>query len=209
MKRKIYAILIATIILGAGAVVATGAVNDIENLSFASVVNAKKNSETISTEESIGYKSLETKLSIDSVELREQCKQYHNANYLTAEKKSFFQKVTGQWGYIYNPKSQGNIVGSYNGRTIKGSFTDIEAETIDFKVDLKRSTFSGNIYIYQQSLSVSDKANIQAVSVVPIYGVYSISNGCITAFWSKGIWEPSLSITPDQVFDCWFFGELV
>jgi len=42
MKRKIYAILIASIILGAGAVVATGTVSDIEFPLFASVIKRKR-----------------------------------------------------------------------------------------------------------------------------------------------------------------------
>jgi len=209
MKRKIYAILIASIILGAGAVVATGAVSDIEYPLFASVAKVKKNTETISAEESRECKSIATKVPTNAVELKEQRKVYHEAKYLTAEKKSLIQKVIGQWGYMNSPRSQGNIVGSYNGRTIKGSFTNTEAKKIDFKVDLKRGTFTGNIYIRQQSLSVSDEANIQAVAVVPIYGVYSISNGYITAFWSKGVCEPALTSTLDQVYDGWFFGELI
>ncbi len=209
MKRKIYAILIASIILGAGAVVATGTVSDIEFPLFASVIKAKKNTETISAEKFVEYKNIETEISRDAVELKEQCNQHHKEKYLTAEKKSLIQKVFGQWGYMGSPRSQGNIIGSYNGRTIKGSFTNTETRTIDFNVDLARGSFTGNIYIRQQSLSVSDESNIQAVAVVPIYGVYSISNGYITAFWSKGVCEPVLTSTLDQVYDGWFFGEFI
>ncbi len=209
MKRKICAILIASIILGAGAVVATGTVGDIENLSFASVVKVKKNIETISAEECGEYTTVITKVSTNAVELKEPYDIYRKAEKMTAEKKSLIQKVIGQWGYMNSPRSQGSIVGSYNGRTIKGSFTNTEAKTIDFNVDLARGSFTGNIYIRQQQLSVSDEANIQAVAVVQIYGVYSIFNGYITAFWSKGVCEPVLTSTLDQVYDGWFFGELV
>ena len=164
MKQKIYTILIASILLGAGAVVATGAVSDLEYPLFASVVKAKKNTETLSSEECT---TSITKVSTDAVELKEQCKYYHKAKYLTAEKKSLIQKCIGQWGYTNNPRSQGSIVGDYNGLTIKGSFMDLEDETIDFNVDLCRGSFTGNIYIRQQSLSVSDEANIQALGIVP------------------------------------------
>jgi len=209
MKRKIYAILIASIILGAGAVVATGAVSDVKYPSFASVTKMRKNTDTLSTRESGEYITSLTKVSTDAVELKEPYKQYHKEELLTTEKKSFCKKIIGQWGYMNNPQSQGTIVGIYNGKTIKGSYTTTtNNQEIDFKVDLKRSTFSGKIYIRQYRVSLSAETNIPAVAVVPIYGVYSISNGHITAFGSKGIWEPSLSNTPDQVFDCWFFGEL-
>jgi len=209
MKRKLYAILIASIILGAGAVVATGAVSDIEYPLFASVVKVKKNTETISAKESGEYLTKEKKVSIDTVELKEQYNQYHKTEYLTAEKKSLIQKVIGQWGYMNSPRSQGCIVGVYNRITIKGSFTNTEAKTIDFKIDLKRGTFTGNIYIRQHTISESDEVNIQALAVVPIYGVYSISDGYITAFWSKSVCEPVLTSTLYQVYDGWFFGELI
>ena len=209
MKRKIYAIIIASIIIGAGAVVATGAVSDIEYPSFASVAKVKKNAETVSVEESGEYTTVVERILIDAVELKEQYKQYYKAKQLTAEKKSLIQKVIGQWGYMNSPRSQGTIVGSYDGKTIKGSFTDTDVKTIDFKVDLFRGTFTGSIYIRQHPVTNTNDANTQAVAVVPIYGSYSISNGYITAFWSKGIQEPVLSSALDQVYDGWFFGELV
>ena len=208
MKRKIYAIIIASIIFGAGAVVATGSISDIEYPSFASVAKVKKNVEAASALESGEYATDLTKVSADAVELKELYKQYCKAKQLTAEKKSLHQKVIGQWGYMNSPQSQGNIIGIYDGRTIKGSFTNTDTKTIDFKVTLHRGRFTGNIYIQQHPVSANE-ANIQAVAVIPIYGAYSISSGYITAFWSKGVCEPPLSSALDQVYEGWFFGELV
>ena len=97
--------------------------------------------------------------------------QYQKAKLLTAEEKSFYQTVIGQWGYMNNPRSQGDIIGIYDGRTIKGNFGNTKSKTIDFKVNLFRDTFSGSIYIRQHPISISNEADIQAaVVVVPIYG---------------------------------------
>lgn len=210
MKRKIYAIIIASIILGAGAVVATGAVNDIEYFSSVSAAKMKKNTDTLSARESKECATVLTKASVDLVELKEPYMQYQKAKLLTAEEKSFYQAVIGQWGYMNNPRSQGDIIGIYNGKMIKGNFGNTKSKTIDFKVNLFRDTFSGSIYIHQHPISISNEADIQAATVVvPIYGAYSISNGYITAFWSKGVCEPSLFSTLDEVYDGWFFGDLV
>jgi len=208
MKRKIYAIIVASIIFGAGAVVATGAVNDIEYPSFASVAKMKKNVEAVSIKESGEYTTELTKVSTNAVELKEPYKQYYKAKLLTAEKKSIYRTVIGQWGYMNSHRSQGEIIGSYDGRTIKGSFTNTDTKTIDFKVTLYRGRFTGNIYIQQHPVSANE-ANIKAVAVIPIYGAYSISSGYITAFWSKGVCEPPISSALDQVYEGWFFGELV
>ena len=93
MKRKIYAIIIASIILGAGAVVATGAVNDIEYFSSVSAAKMKKSTDTLSARESKDCATVLTKASGDSFESKEPYLQYQKAKLLTAEKKSFYQTV--------------------------------------------------------------------------------------------------------------------
>ena len=209
MKRKIYAILIANIIFGAGVVVATGAIGDIEYPLFTSAKKVKNNTDALSSIESKDYTTALTKVSLNSVKLKEPYLQYKKAKLLNSKEKSFQYKVLGRWGYVNDPISQGNIIGVYDGKMIKGNFGNTKSKTIDFKIYLFRNTFSGSIYIHQQPISNSDKANIQAAAdVIPIYGTYSISDGYITAFWSNGVCKPSPSNILDEVYEGWFFGEL-
>jgi len=190
MKRKLCAMIIAGILLGAGAVVTTGAVNEFDFSSLASVGTDFEKSGSIST---------------NAVEIQPSYLKEQKGQQLTAE-KIHLQQLIGQWGYLNNPESQGDIIANYNGRTLQGDLIKTD-NPIEFRIELKQRSFTGNIYVRDLSTSNTDTINIQSVGVIPIYGTYSISNGYLTAFWSKGVCEPSLS--SDHQYDGWFFGEIV
>jgi len=209
MKRKLYAIVIASIILGAGAVVATGSVNDIEYPFTFPFVKEKRNIQATSGVEDAEHAIEVTNEITSIVELKEPSKLFPTTLASPDEEKFAYQTVVGQWGYMNNPQSQGDFLGTYDGSMIKGSSTDIEGTTTKYTIDLERGSFTGEILV-EQSPSISPNVdNSQSLAIIPIYSTYSISNEYITMFWSKGIEKPILSSADSIVYDGWFFGELL
>jgi len=207
MKRKIYAILIASIIIGAGAVISTGAVDNTNLTTLNSVKKENKPSNLISSNDNMDFKIILKKIPTEDFELKEQYYQYHKS-IPWKDKKTTHIPIIGRWGYSNNPESEGELIANYDGRKIRGIYSITDTKSISFQVTLYKKTFSGCIYIHQYLKSTENEPITQAFNVISIYGSYCIDDGHITAFWSEGFRIPTYSSIILEEFDFWFFGEI-
>ena len=85
-------------------------------------------------------------------------------------------------------------------------------ETQTLVLKLINGRFTGKLYtgvtaksvVNTNAASVTEVANTASISIM---GVYSITNGYITAFWTNHP-TPTVSSSASQHYDGWFFGEI-
>jgi hypothetical protein len=203
MNRKIYAILFASLIIGAGEFIATAQQGESNQESPAYELRLSSEQKSISYSEHNKYIEKDTKINAESNPKNQLKTSDDNSEQLQVKSKLLYQKLSGQWGFMNNPISQGSITGYFNGRSLQGIINSDVSYTLI--LELHGETFSGDLLLLPSN---AKQLNTNPIAIMSISGVYSVSNDYITAFWMKGSLEPN-DFVSSPVYDGWFFGEIL
>jgi len=204
MKRKIFAVIVISIIIGTSAVAIAETTDNID----IPVISAMLRTTTASKKTAEKEKKL-----------------------LEAEAVPIPFEITGQWGYNNNPEVMGQVSGKKEGNIITMDFSTLKNYIYKIRMTLNPETrmFSGTVYelyfidqaqaeqinISNSSHLTSQKMNVNQKEVMTretikkhigtmIYGTCSITDGTIIAFWTMG--------TPIELanihYEGWFFGDI-
>lgn len=206
MKQKIISLVVLGIIIGAGSFATASLFTDTEFNSFFLQKLTKQQNTAVSAEKQEyqpSHSSADTTLSSSKAQLTAQ--KYQNT-YLSTEQQIMNRTldITGQWGLTNNPASQGMISGSIIGTSFQATSSDKNsANYFELTLVLADTTFSGKIIIRKTQQNPS---NTDATAVIPLYGVYSITDGFIKAFWIHGVDRLTTNLAPN--YEGWFFGTI-
>ena len=203
MKRKIFASIIISLIIGTSVVAIAETTDNIDIPVISEMLKT-----TISSKKTV---EKEQKL-------------------LEAEAVSIPFKITGQWGYNNNPEIMGHVSGKKEGNIITMSFSTLKNYIYKIRMTLNPETrmFSGTVYeLYfidqvqaqADQISISDDSHLTNQKEVRaretikkqhigtmIYGTYSITDRTIIVFWTMGI--PIELALANVHYEGWFFGDI-
>lgn len=207
MKRKIFAAIVISLIIGTSAVAIAETTDNIDIPVISAMLKTTTSSKkTIEKEQKL----------------------------LESEAFSMPFKIIGQWGYNNNPEIMGQVSGKKEGNIITMGFSTLENYIYKISVTLNPETrmFSGNVYklysidqVQSDQISISDDSQLtiqrmdenqkefraretikkQHIGTM-IYGTYSITDGTIIVFWTMGI---PIELARENVhYEGWFFGDI-
>ena len=200
MKRKTFAIIVVGLLIGTSVIVAAASTNDVNIPSMIS----NEISNRLQLRKNSAENSNQYTVRNNQNRVRERNTNYIEDSIFNDLNEVKYKKITGQWGYVNNPKAIGQIEGSFSANVLKGYLIE-EDQKLVIRIEFQRNTFSGQIYYNNNQNEASSNTQL---AVMSFSGRYSINNGYLTAFWSKDPIQPTTSsVAP--IYDGWFFGEII
>ena len=221
MKRKIITLMVLGLVIASGAVIASGSLEFADYNPLQLLTHQKKavSLSAAAEQQAVTVDRATTTAINQNAEQNAQpvtsttiAKNEQNRNQLSAVTIPVSKKIIGQWGYMNTPSPMGRVIGRYQRNQFIGSSTTAAGETQTFVIKLYNGRFTGKLYtgVTAKSVVNSNAASVTEVAntaSIPIIGVYSISNGYITSFWTIHP-TPTVSSSVSQHYDGWFFGEI-